>query len=167
MQTTTRPAHVSYIERTAAYYAAQGYERSYAWACHDDASFAPLPKPLAACRVGLVTTASEWHGQTARDGVLRGGKQVYSAPTDPLPERLYTDDLAWDKESTHTDDVPSLLPIPQLRALAAEGRIGAAPERFHGVPTDYSQRRTREQDAPALLERLREDAADVALLVPL
>jgi len=39
--------------------------------------------------------------------------------------------------------------------------------RFHCVPTDYSQRRTREQDAPALLERLREDAADVALLVPL
>jgi hypothetical protein len=39
--------------------------------------------------------------------------------------------------------------------------------RFHGVPTDYSQRRTSEQDAPEILRRLREDAVDVALLVPL
>jgi len=35
------------------------------------------------------------------------------------------------------------------------------------VPTDYSQRRTIEQDAPEVLARCREDAADVALLVPL
>jgi hypothetical protein len=101
------------------------------------------------------------------DGVLRGGKQVYSEPADPPPEKLFTGDLAWDKISTHTDDVPSFLPLAQLQAFAEEGRIGAAPARFHGVPTDYSQRRTSEQDAPELLLRLREDAADVALLVPL
>ena len=165
--TTTEPAHVSYIERTRSYYSAQGYDRPYAWACHRDVPFAELPRALAECRVGVVTTASPWLGQTTADGVLRGAKEVYSAPADPLPERLYTDDLAWDELSTHTDDVPSFLPIPQLRQLAAEGRIASAPERFHGVPTDYSQRRTEEGDAPEILRRLREDAADVALLVPL
>jgi len=35
------------------------------------------------------------------------------------------------------------------------------------VPTDYSQRRTIEQDAPQILARCREDGVDVALLVPL
>jgi hypothetical protein len=35
------------------------------------------------------------------------------------------------------------------------------------VPTEYSQRRTLEIDAPDLLTRLREDETDVALLVPL
>jgi len=35
------------------------------------------------------------------------------------------------------------------------------------VPTDYSQRRTLEQDAPEILRRCREDEVDVALLVPL
>ncbi|HCI88374.1 MAG TPA: reductase, partial [Gammaproteobacteria bacterium] len=34
-------------------------------------------------------------------------------------------------------------------------------------PTAYSQRQTLEEDAPELLERLQEDQADVALLVPL
>ena len=52
-------------------------------------------------------------------------------------------------------------------ALAAQGRIGSVAPRFHGVPTDYSQRRTIEQDAPQILERCREDGVDVALLVPL
>ena len=101
------------------------------------------------------------------DGVLRGSKQVWSGATAEPPERLYTDDLAWDKQATHTDDVESFLPIERLRAHAAAGRIGSLTARFHGVPTDYSQRRTIEVDAPEVLRRCREDEADVALLVPL
>jgi hypothetical protein len=99
--------------------------------------------------------------------VLRGGKQVWSGPTRTPPERLFTDDLAWDKEATHTRDVESFLPIRRLQELAAQGRIGSVAPRFHGVPTDYSQRRTLEQDAPEILARCREDLVDVALLVPL
>ncbi len=163
----THRSFVSYIDRTREYYVAQGYGKPYAWARHQDAPFTPLPKPLAECRVGLVTTSSLWQGQEVVDGVLRGAKQVYSAPTDPLPERLFTDDLSWDKESTHTDDVPSFLPIPQLRHFASQGRIGSLAPRFHGVPTDYSQRRTIETDAPEILARLHEDQVDVALLIPL
>ena len=94
-------------------------------------------------------------------------KAVYSAPVDPLPARLFTDDLSWDKESTHTDDVPSFLPVPALQAAAEAGRIGSVAPRFHGVPTDYSQRRTLETDAPEVLARLHEDQVDIALLVPL
>ena len=164
---TTQRTFVSYIDRTREYYLAQGYERPYAWARHTDAPFAPLAKPLSESRVGIVTTASLPHGQEVVDGVLRGGKQVYSAEVEPLPEKLFTDDLSWDKESTHTDDVPSFLPIPQLQRRVEEGRIGSLAPRFHGLPTDYSQRRTTEQDAPEILARLRQDQVDVALLVPL
>lgn len=163
----THRTFVSYIDRTRDYYLAQGYHDPYAWACHTDAPFAALPKPLAECTLGLVTTASPWREQKVVDGVLRGGKQAYSAPVDPLPEKLFTNDLAWDKNATHTDDVPSFLPIPQLQAFAAAGRIGALAARFHGVPTDYSQRRTTEQDAPEILARLHADRVDAAILVPL
>jgi hypothetical protein len=163
----TQRSFVSYIDRTREFYRAQGYTEAYAWARHTDAPFTPLPRPLAKCTLGLVTTASPWREQEAVDGVLRAGKQVWSAPVEPPPERLFTDDLAWDRGATHTDDVPSFLPIPQLQAWVAEGRLGALAARFHGVPTDYSQRRTNEQDAPEILARLRADAADVALLVPL
>ena len=166
----TRTAHrsfVSYIDRTREFYAAQGYENPYRWAHFDEVPFARLAKPLSECRVALVTTASVYRGQSPKDGVLRGAKQVWSGPTDAPPKRLYTDDVAWDKEATHTDDVDSFLPIHPLEALASAGRIGSLAPRFHGVPTDYSQRRTLEQDAPEILSRCREDGVDVALLVPL
>ncbi len=158
---------VSYIDRTREYYAAQGYERPYSWAQFDDAPFTPLPGPLSELRVALVTTASPVGKQTASDGVLRGGKEVWSGSTDDPPEALFTDDLAWDKEATHTDDVESFLPIRKLSDFAEAGRIGSLAPRFHGVPTDYSQRRTIELDAPEILRRCREDGVDVALLVPL
>ena len=163
----THRTFVSYIDRTREYYGAQGYEKPYVWARNTGAPFAKLAKPLAQCRVALVTTASPWREDKPVDGVLRGNKQVWSGPTDAPPERLFTDDLSWDKEATHTRDVESFLPIRRLQELAAQGRIGSLAPRFHGVPTDYSQRRTIEQDAPEILARCREDGVDVVLLVPL
>lgn len=163
----THRSFVSYIDRTREFYAAQGYDRPYRWAHFDQVPFAPLAKPLAESRVGLLTTASPWRDDTPRDGVLRGAKQVWSGPTASPPERLYTDDLSWDKQATHTDDVDSFLPIRPLEALAAQGRIGGLAPRFYGVPTDYSQRRTLEEDAPEILRLAREDSVDVLLAAPL
>ena len=164
---TTHRTFVSYIDRTRELYAAQGYERPYRWAHFRDVPFTPLERPLSECRVTVVTTASPFRGQRATDGVLRGDKQVWSGETDVTPDRLYTDDLAWDKETTHTNDVDSFVPLSHLRAAAAAGRIGSVAPRFHGIPTDYSQRCTIEEDAPELLARCRQDEVDIALLVPL
>ncbi len=163
----THRSFVSYIDRTREFYEAQGYERPYHWAHFADAPFAPLEKPLAESRLTLVTTTSLHHEQPTKDGVLRGSKQVWSGATDVTPERLYTDDLAWHKQATHTKDVESFLPLGHVRNYVAEGRVGSIAPRFHGVPTDYSQRRTLEQDAPEVLRRCREDEVDVAMLVPL
>ena len=76
-------------------------------------------------------------------------------------------DLSWDKEATHTHDLDSFFPVHRLQEAVEAGRIGSLSPRFYGVPTEYSQRRTNEVDAPQLLEYLREDRVDVALLVPL
>jgi len=80
---------------------------------------------------------------------------------------LYTDELAWHKAVTHTDDVNSFLPLEQLMVLEDEGGIGCVAPRFHSVPTEYSQHNTRINDAPEILERCREDQVDLAILVPL
>ena len=77
---------------------------------------------------------------------------------------MNTDDLAWDRESTHTEDRESFLPIATAGRLVREGVIGALGARFHGAPTGYSQNKTLEVDAPEILARLREDGADAALL---
>jgi hypothetical protein len=166
-QATTQRTFVSYIDRTREFYAAQGYDRPYRWAHFDEVPFTAPTKPLSTSRVGLVTTASDWHQREPEDGVLRGAKPVWSGPTASPPERLYTDDLAWDKQATHTDDVDSFLPIRPLEALVAQGRVGSLSPRFYGVPTDYSQRRTMDDDAPEVLRLCREDQVDVVLLSPL
>ena len=158
---------ISYIDRTREFYAAAGYERPYRWAHYSDVPFAPLPKPLSECTVGLVTTTSPAADFESGAGALRGEKPVWSGPTDVPPERLRTDHLSWDKETTHTDDVESFLPIRALQGLADKGRIGRPSPRFYGAPTDYSQRRNRDEDAPEVLRLCREDGVDVALLVPL
>ena len=150
---------VRYIERTREYYRALGYAKDYVWAQHDEVPFVRLAKPLSASRIALITTASP--------ADFRGIKQVWSGPVSPPPARLFTANLAWDKESTHTDDRESFLPIEAASNLAAEGVFAGLTARFHGVPTEYSQRKTTEEDAPQVLRRLRDDGADAAILCPL
>jgi len=163
----THRSFISYIDRTRAFYAAQGYERPYAWAHHAQVPFARLGKPLARLTAGIVTTASPPDTPAHPSGVLRGEKRVWCGASAPPPQRLFTDHLAWDRQTTHMDDVGSFLPIVALQRLVSEKRLGALSPHFYGVPTDYSQRRTREEDAPAIERRMREDAVDVALLVPI
>jgi len=157
-----KPAEpVAYIRRSREYYQAQGFERAYSYAHYETAPFAELPKPLKECTVGLVTTASTYPRASLEP------RKVDSGTTTPPPARLYTDDLSWDKQTTHTDDLNTFCPIENLHALAADGYIGALAPRFHCAATEYSQRATLEKDAPELHRRLLEDQADVALLVPL
>jgi D-proline reductase (dithiol) PrdB len=150
---------VHYMKRSRDYYRAHGYERDYEWAHFEDVPFARLDKPLEDCTIGLVTTANPMDAPTER--------AVFSRPTVPAPEALYTENRFWDKDATHTEDLDSYCPINRLTELASEGRIGALARRFYFVPTDYSQRRTREVDAPKILELCREDHADAVVLTPL
>jgi hypothetical protein len=156
---------VSYIDRSREYYAAQGYPQPYAWAHYDDVPFTPLGKTLSECRVGLVTTAGRPQPDRIIDALeLMRLREPYADPSDPPPTRLFTDDLGWDKEATHTDDVDSFLPVNRLGEYAANGRIGSVSPRFYGVPTDYSQGRTSQSYAPRILEWCREDDVDAVLL---
>lgn len=150
---------VPYMARTRQYYRALGYVKDYVWARHDDVPFSKLRKPLAECRLALITTASPVDHS--------GTKQLWSAPVEPAPATLHTADLAWDKESTHTDDRGSFLPIEIAAKLANDGMFAGLTSRFYGVPTDYSQRNTNEIVAPGVLRRLRDDGADGAILCPL
>ena len=53
-----------------------------------------------------------------------------------------------------------------MRQFAAAGRFGELAQRFHGAPTNRSQRATLEQDAPEILARCREDKVDAAFSSP-
>ncbi|MBX3501722.1 MAG: hypothetical protein KF889_19955 [Alphaproteobacteria bacterium] len=152
-----------YMERTRHYYRALGYANDYVWAHFDDVPFARLSKPLSQARIALITTAGP-PDDGNRDA--HGVRHAWSAPVSPPPQGLTTN-VAWDRDSTHTDDRESYLPIEAVTALAADGVIGGIAPRFVGVPTEYSQKKTMERDAPDVLARIREDGADAALLCAL
>ncbi|BAN01574.1 glycine/sarcosine/betaine reductase selenoprotein B family protein [Ilumatobacter coccineus] len=156
---------VSYIDKSREYYAAHGYEQPYRWAAFDEVPFAPLTRPLAESNVAVVTT-SFLHHHDSHFGAPATDKQVYSYPVADVPDRMFTDDLSWDKGETHTNDTESFLPLRTLQRLADDGRIGRVNDRFFGVPTEYSQRKTG-LDAEQIGEWCADDGVDVALLVPL
>lgn len=157
---------VSYIDCSRNYYAAQGYDKPYAWTHYDEVPFAPPAKPLSQCRVGLVTTAG-LPKPTDPMAAMLYRREMYAQPAWPPPASLYTDDLFWDKKATHTRDVDSFLPLTCLASYAASGRIGSASPRFYGVLTDYSQGRTIERYSPQILKWCREDGVDAVILLAL
>jgi len=152
---------VHYMTRTRDYYPAQGYDKDYQWAHHTDTPLQRFVGPLSAARVAVITTAMPDTEQG------RANRQVYATACSPVPTSMYTAELSWDKQATHTDDVGSFLPLVELQELADQGVIKGLTSHFYAVPTDYSQRHTREDDAPAILELCQRDGADIALLVPL
>lgn len=152
---------VSYMARTRRYYEAQGFESAYVWAHFEDVPFTPLAKPLAESKLAVVSTSALYDREATDPRYVASGSML-----EP-PARLYANDLAWAKNVTHMDDRGSYFPVEPLKAMVDDGRLGALSERFHCAPTEYSQRRTRDGDAPEILQRLGEDGADIALLVPL
>ncbi len=152
---------VPYMLRTRDYYRAQGYSADYLWAQNDETPFTPLAKPVNECRVAVVTTAMP------DTDLGRGKRQVYASDCSPIPDSLYTDELSWHKAVTHTDDLPSFLPLAQLQSMAESGVIAALAPHFYSVPTDYSQGNTITSDAPEILRHCQRDEVDVVILVPL
>ena len=152
---------VQYMARTRAYYEAQGFEVPYTWAHFDEIPITPLARPLRESKVALITTAALYDRDA--DDV----REVATQTTEKIPERLYANDLSWDRQATHLNDLGSYFPLATLEQLVRDRRIGSICTNFYCAPTEYSHRRTMEADAPEILDRCRQDDADIALLVPL
>jgi len=166
-----RAPPISYMQRTRDWYLALGYDNPYRWAHHEDVPFRRLAKPLAECTVALVTTAAPYQpnkgpqGPGAPYNAAAKFFAVYSGDT-AIDHDVRIAHVAIDRRNTTMEDSGTWFPLPRLREAALGGRIGALARRFHGMPTNRSQRHTIEVDAPELLARCREDAVDAAVLVP-
>jgi D-proline reductase (dithiol) PrdB len=162
---------IAYMQRTRSYYQALGYGAPYEWAHFSEVPFQPLAKSLAACRVGLVTTAAPYQPERGEQGpgapynAAAKFYSVYSGETSVDPD-LRIAHVAIDRKHTTAEDAGSYFPLAALRRSAQAGRIGVLAARFHGLPTNRSQRATLETDVPELVARCRADAVDAVLLVP-
>jgi D-proline reductase (dithiol) PrdB len=162
---------IAYIQRSRDYYLALGYGNPYRWAHFTDVPFASLAKPLARSRVALISTAAPYRPEAGDQGpgaaynAAAKFYRVYSAPTASVPD-VRISHVGYDRAHTTAEDANAYFPLARLAEAATAGRIGEVAPRFHGAPTNRSQRVTMETDCPDILSRCREDAADAAILVP-
>jgi glycine/betaine/sarcosine/D-proline reductase family selenoprotein B len=132
--------------------------------------FQPLKKPLAQSRITIVTTAAPYQpdkgdqGPGAPYNSAAKFYQVYSGDT-AKDHDLRISHVGIDRKHTTAEDPGTWFPLPELRRVAARGRIGAVAPRFHGLPTNRSHRVTLDVDCPDLVARCKADGVDAALLL--
>ena len=161
---------IPYMERTRAYYQAQGYP-AYAWAQNDSVPFTPMSGALREARLVLISTAAPFRpelgdqGPGARYNADAKFYDVFTAPIEPAPD-LRISHIGYDRKHCRADDARTWLPIPALQGAAGAGLIGELAEELISVPTNRSQRVTREKDAVDAMRHVERLKADVVLLVP-
>jgi D-proline reductase (dithiol) PrdB len=162
--TSGRPP-VDYIERTREQYAALGYP-IYRWVHNEDRPpWAPVTKPLARSRVGLIASGGVYvAGQVAFHYKDDTSFRIVDMET-PTSE-LRATHFAYDLTDARND--PNVVfPIDTMRALVRDGFIGGVSRNAYtfmgGI---YSSRKVKDLLAPAIAERIVNDEVDLALLVP-
>ena len=130
----------------------------------------PARKPLARCRVAVVTTAGVHHrSQSPFD--------MRDPEGDPSFRVLQADRIGTDYRITHDyydhsdaqRDLNVVLPLDRLRELAAEGVIGELADTHYSFMGHIDGRHIPTligKSAPEVAERLRVARVDVVLLTP-
>ncbi len=156
---------VDYIQRTRDLYSSLGHS-AYQWV--ENSAPPPLHKPtkaLAQSKLAMI----------ASGGIYRRGQIAFHYKDDISYRRIPVDTPANDLRVTHfaydltaaRRDPNAVLPLQALRDLANRGRVGAlADHALTFMGGIYSSRKVRDVLAPALVEELRRDEVDLAILVP-
>ncbi len=148
----------------------QLFLRAYRWRRIDPVPWTPLRRPLAASRLGLVSSAGlVAPGQVPFDREVRGGDWSWreidgEADVATLVECHRS--ASFD-HSGIARDRNLAFPLDRLRELVARGRLGSLAARhasFMGSLTAVG--RFVERTAPAIADSFVEQQVDVALLVP-
>ncbi len=144
--------------------------KAYSWRRIDPVPWTPLRKPLAQCRLALVSSAGfVAPGQPPFDESFRGGDPSFREIASDIDVSTLTEyhrSESFDHSGLLKD--PNLaFPIDRVRELAQAGRIGSVNRRhlsFMGSITATGRLTT--QTAPEAVKRLVQDQVDVALLLP-
>ena len=133
---------------------------------NDTAPWTRLTRPLAACRVAIVTTAG-LHPRADRP--FTPGEQGYRE----IPAETPTADIIQSHTSLGFDRTPQMrdvnisYPIDRLRELVARHELGGlAPHHFSFMGAQRDLKRIDGETGPEVGRRLREDGVDAALITP-
>jgi len=146
------------------------YLRAYRWRRIDPIPWTPLRKPLAACRLALVSSAGlTLPEQDPFDAGVRGGDVSFrEIPSEVPAARLIESHRseAFDHAGLRRD-ANLAFPLDRARELVQRGRVGSLAARhlsFMGSIT--APGRLVRDTAPPAAQRLVDQRVDIALLVP-
>jgi hypothetical protein len=162
---------VRYMERTRSYYLGLGYDNPYVWAHYTEVPFSSLEKPLDQSVLGLITTAVQYDPQKGDQGPgapYNAAAKFYKPYQQSIDANndLRIAHVGIDRKNANMEDSHCWFPLEAAKQAQKNGRIKALSPHFYGLPTNRSQRHTLEIDAPMILEMLRTDHVDVAVLIP-
>lgn len=156
---------VEYMQAIRARYEHLGY-KPYRWFEADTPPPWQAPaKPLSSSRLGLMSTSGAYAlGQVAYH--YKDDTSIREIPSNTPPADLRFSHITENYLVDPRRDPDCILPLTALRQLRDEGVVGSLAENvwscMGGV---YSQRRVREETAPAVLAACRREDIDCALLV--
>ncbi|HKI98516.1 MAG TPA: glycine/sarcosine/betaine reductase selenoprotein B family protein [bacterium] len=169
---TFRSRYPAWLEATRPLLEAKDWGASfktYPFAVNTESPWAPQAKPLAECRVALLSTAGLYvpgEQPPFRAEDIEGDWSFRELPEGVAPEALAIAHDHYDHTRAETDR-NCVYPHARLRELATAGVIGEVASRHYSI-SGYCTRPDHivERSAPQIVQRLRQDRVDVLLHVP-
>ncbi len=148
----------------------QLFLNNYPWRCIDPVPWTQPGKPLAECRLALVSSAGFiLPGQESFGNARRGGDVSFrQIPSDVDVTTLIDshNSNSFDHSGMHQD--PNIaFPIERVRELEKAGRIGCINHRHLSLMGSITTPgKLVKHTAPQAAQRLVDDGVDIALLIP-
>lgn len=143
--------------------------KTYPWPTFTTAPWTPVTKPLAASRVGVVTTGGLYHagGEPPFDAHAPDGDWGFRAIPSGVPIQALAIAHEHFAHEIAEADMNTIFPLDRLRELQAARLIGGLADTHFSI-MGYCPRAAdlAEHTAPAIAAGLRAAGADLALIVP-
>ncbi len=158
---------VQYIQATINRYTKLGYEPYRFFHADEAPPWSALNKPLSQCRLGVVTTSGTYvEGQVAF--FYKDDTSIRIIPKDTPSETLRFSHVTEHYLDNARQDPNTVIPLDSLLRLERDGVVGeVANDVLSCMGGIYSQRKVRDELAPALLEQFVQQQVDVVVLVPM
>jgi len=148
----------------------RAFLKAYRWRRIDPVPWSPLEKPLAECRLALVSSAGfVLRDQPPFDDSVRGGDVTFRrVPNDSEVSDLVDTHRSESFDHTGLSRDPNVaFPLDRVRDLAESGRVGSlARSHLSFMGSITAPARLVRDTAPEMARALVGDSVDVALLVP-
>ncbi len=158
--------HVDYVLGLNDMYQSQGFP-PYKWSIFDSSPFTPLKTPVKEASVALISSGGvSMDDQKPFDPWAVNGLDFREIPSDTPFKRLNLNHNYFDHRDA-VKDLNCVFPIKRLQELEQEGEIGclASVAISLGMGRLYKRTALQNETVPKILDVLKQQKADAALLV--